>query len=211
VFGPRLQLARRYADLLAVEGERRGLLGPREVPRLWSRHLVNSAAITDLIPAPGRIVDVGSGAGLPGIPVAIRRPDLVVDLVEPMLRRTAFLTEAVAGLGLQDTVRVVRGRAEDGSVVDEVGRADWVTARAVAPLDRLVKWCLPLVVPGGSVLALKGSSAEAEVEEHRSALLRTGADQISIHTVAFDGVEPVRVVMVRRARGRSAAGLRSEA
>ncbi len=135
----------------------RGLLGPREADRLWERHLVNSAAAAAALPtAGGLLADVGSGAGLPGIPLAILRPDLTVRLVEPLLRRATFLTEVVAALGLAN-VEVVRARAED---LHGAWTAATVTARAVAPLDRLAGWCLPLVAPGGSLLALKGDRAD---------------------------------------------------
>src|SRR5689334_23096915 len=121
LFGDRLDLATRYAHLLAAAGVERGLIGPREVPRLWERHLVNCALPTDLFPTESRVVDVGSGAGLPGLVMAIRRPDLRDDLVESLERRTTFLTEAIDSLGLVGQIRVVRGRAEDRAVVTEVG------------------------------------------------------------------------------------------
>jgi 16S rRNA (guanine527-N7)-methyltransferase len=201
VFGGQLPSARAYAARLAQDGLARGLIGPREVPRLWERHLLNSAVLTDLVPAGARAVDVGTGAGLPGIPMAIRRPDLQIDLVEPMARRTAFLTEVVNELGLSGRVRVIRGRAEAREVLDQVGNSDWVVARAVAPLDRLVKWCLPLVTPGGWLLALKGSRAEAEVAEHRQAISRSGAGEIEVRPIGQELLgEPTWVVIVRRAR-----------
>ena len=199
VFGTRLPLALDYVQRLATDGVERGLLGPREVPRLWDRHLLNCAVLTELLPESARVVDVGSGAGLPGIVLALRRPDLQVALVEPMQRRVAFLEEAVAGLGLTATVRVVRGRAEDRDVRRSVGGGDWVTARAVAPLDRLVKWCLPLVSPGGRLLALKGARAAEEVAEHQGALRRLGATEVAVRTLGRDLLaEPTWVVLVRR-------------
>ena len=163
LFGGGIALAQRYAQVLASTGIEHGHLGPREVPRLWSRHLANSAVVTDLVPADALVIDVGSGAGLPGIPMAIRRPDLRFVLVEPMLRRFSFLERTVAELGLGDRVRVLRGRAEDRLVRTELAGSSWVTARAVAPLDRLVAWCVPLLGPGGRLLALKGSSAADEI------------------------------------------------
>jgi len=173
VFGDRLALAGEYARLLVTEGVVRGLIGPREAPRIWERHLVNCAVMSEIIPIGASVVDVGSGAGLPGIVLAVARPDLRITLVEPLARRTAFLSEAVTSLGLAATVTVVRGRAED--VVDgPPAGADVVTARAVAPLDRLAGWCLPLVRSGGRLLALKGSSAADEVAEHRVAIDRLG-------------------------------------
>ncbi len=163
VFGPGLDLTVRYAELLRGPGVVRGLIGPREADRLWDRHLLNCAVLGELVPAGCSVLDVGSGAGLPGIPLAISRPDLSVTLLEPMARRVAFLAETVASLSLPG-VRVVRGRAEDGSVRRSIGRFPVVTARALAPLGRLAGWCLPLVAPGGQLLAVKGSSAEAELE-----------------------------------------------
>ena len=149
-----------YADLLATAGVERGLIGPREVPRLWERHLLNCAAALEVVPEGATCIDVGSGAGLPGLVWALARPDLRIRCVEPLLRRATFLTEAVEALGLTDRVEVLRDRAED-----LVGRtaAPIVTARAVAPLDRLAGWALPLVAPGGALLALKGRSAEEEL------------------------------------------------
>ena len=146
-----------YVDLLVGPGVERGLIGPREVPRVWDRHILNSAALQGLVPSGSRVVDVGSGAGLPGIPLAILRPDLEVTLLEPLLRRFTFLMEAVEALHLS-SVRVVRGRAQDHRE-----RYDVVTARALAPLDRLLGWCNPLRSPGGVILALKGQSASEEV------------------------------------------------
>ena len=173
VFGDRFDLAVGYARLLAGDGVAHGHLGPREVPRLWSRHLVNCALVADLLPPGASVVDVGSGAGLPAIPLAIRRPDLTVTAVEPMLRRVVFLEHVVSALGLPNA-RVVRGRAEDATVSAQLGRAPWVTARAVAPLDRLVRWCLPLLGPGGRLLALKGRSASTEVHAAEREIVRCG-------------------------------------
>jgi 16S rRNA (guanine527-N7)-methyltransferase len=207
LFSDRLDLARRYADLLATEGLSRGLLGPREVPRIWERHLANCAVVTELLPEGVRVVDVGSGAGLPGLVLAIRRPDLRVDLVDSLQRRTDFLSEAVARLGLQDQVRVVRGRAEDPLVIDSVGAAGWVTARAVAPLDRLVGWCLPLLSAGGRLLAIKGASAQAEVNEHSSTVRRLGGvDLAVVHCGVGALQEPTAVVVMARAAARVKRG-----
>jgi 16S rRNA (guanine527-N7)-methyltransferase len=198
VFGERLDLTQRFAELLATDALIRGLIGPREVPRLWSRHLLNCAVVADLLPTGVRVVDVGSGAGLPGIVLAISRPDLRIDLVEPLQRRVSFLEEAVRELDLGAVVRVVRGRAEDPEVVAQVGNADWVTARAVAPLDRLVGWCLPLLQPGGRLLALKGSSAAAELNEHHSVLHGLGGrDMEVVQCGAGVLAQPTAVVVVR--------------
>jgi 16S rRNA (guanine527-N7)-methyltransferase len=178
VFGSRLDLAREYADLLTGPGVERGLLGPREVERIWDRHILNCAVVAELIEPGARVVDVGSGAGLPGIPLAIARPDLVVTLVEPMLRRTDFLTEVVATLGL--TATVVRGRAEDAAVRAAVSDADVVVSRAVADLEKLARWSLPLLRAGGRMLALKGERAEAEVAERGPAMVRLGARGVEV-------------------------------
>ncbi len=199
VFGDRLPIAERYAELLVTDGVSHGLLGPREAERIWSRHLLNCAVVADLLPDSARVVDVGSGAGLPGLALACRRADLSIDLVESMVRRTDFLRDCVEKLELGGRVRVVRGRAEDGDVVALVGGADWVTARAVAPLDRLVRWCLPLLRSGGRLLALKGERAEDEVGEHAAEIRRLGGVDIDVIRCGVDVIdEPATVVVVRR-------------
>jgi len=163
LFGERLELAERFVALLTEQGPERGLIGPREVERLWERHLLNCALMVDGIDALDHpattLADVGSGAGLPGVVIAIARPELQVTLIETMQRRTTWLQEVDAELGLG--IEVVRARAEElhGQRSFEV-----VTARAVAALDKLARWTLPLVADGGSLLAMKGSSAEGEVE-----------------------------------------------
>lgn len=154
VFGERVELAERFAELLQEHGIRRGLIGPRELDRLWERHLLNSAVIAELLPPQSRVVDVGSGAGLPGIPLAIARPDLTLTLLEPMARRVTWLQEVITELAL--TVEVVRGRAEEGPVRERLADQDVVTARAVAPMERLAKWSLPLLRQDGLLLAMKG-------------------------------------------------------
>ena len=159
MFGDRLSIAEAYVGWLADAGVVRGLIGPREVPRLWDRHVLNCAALTDLLPQGATVADIGSGAGLPGLVVAIRRPDLHVTLIEPLLRRTIFLEEVVADLGL-DSVEVVRGRAD---ALHGKRSFDRVTSRAVAPLERLLEWSMPLVASAGELVALKGSSAPDEV------------------------------------------------
>ncbi|WP_299558347.1 16S rRNA (guanine(527)-N(7))-methyltransferase RsmG [uncultured Mycolicibacterium sp.] len=173
LFGDRLPAARRYAEILAGAGVERGLIGPREVPRLWERHLLNSAAIAELVPDGARVGDIGSGAGLPGIPLALARPDLTVVLIEPLLRRATFLQEVAAALPVD--VTVVRGRAEEPPVREAVGALDVVTSRAVAPLDRLVGWSLPLLRAGGVMLAIKGERAEEELSAHRRVMEKSGA------------------------------------
>ncbi len=205
LFGAGLPAAERYAGLLASDGVRRGLIGPGEPARIWSRHLLNSAALVELFPPATRVVDVGSGAGLPGLPIALCRPDLILDLVEPLARRVGFLTEAVAELGLADRVRVIRGRAEDETVRRIVGDAPWVTARAVAPLDRLVRWCLPLLAADGRLALVKGASVEAELARHRAAVRRMGGTDPEIVRCGVGVVEPPvpAVVILGRAHARS--------
>ncbi len=193
LFGDRLHLARRYAEHLTGSGAQRGLIGPREGPRLWSRHLVNCALVAPLVPHGSSVVDVGSGAGLPGLVLAIARPDLSVTLVEPLLRRTTWLDEVVDDLGLD--VRMLRARAEECGV-----QGDVVTARAVAPLEKLMSLCVPLVRPGGQVLALKGASADEELARAEPALSRRG---LSGEVVTADrGDETSFVVRVRVPGGR---------
>ncbi|WP_083886254.1 16S rRNA (guanine(527)-N(7))-methyltransferase RsmG [Actinoalloteichus spitiensis] len=197
LFGDHLPRARRLVDLLVEHGERRGLVGPRELGRLWSRHVLNSAVVQELVPAGSRVVDVGSGAGLPGLPLAIARPDIRMTLLEPMARRVAWLEEAVELLGLD--VAVVRGRAEERQVRAELGGADVVTARAVAPLARLGAWCLPLLRPGGQLLALKGAFAEEEVERDTAALSRAGGSRPRVVRCGAESLaEPTTVVVVER-------------
>ena len=170
VFGPALEGARAFARMLATRGVERGLIGPHEVPRLWDRHLLNCAVVADLIDSQYRIlVDIGSGAGLPGIVLALIRPELSVTLLEPMERRCRFLSECVAELGLANA-SVLRGRAEETAL-----RADVATARAVAPLDRLAEMAVHVVRPGGMVLAIKGRTAVDELSKARPVLRRIGA------------------------------------
>jgi len=244
LFGERFPVVAAYAELLAGPGVVRGLIGPRETPRIWDRHLLNCAAVAELIPTGASVLDVGSGAGLPGVVLAIARPDLSVLLVEPLARRAVFLAEAVAVLGLGDSVTVLRARAEelaaswrpgvrgsgrrtptgdrtDGSArggsqagpgtddsTDEVlpydldtlpaelsAPAQIVTARAVAPLDRLAGWCLPLTAPGGRVLALKGATAEDEVAQHASAVRRLGGSPPEVRLCGVGVVEPPTTVV----------------
>ncbi|MEJ5918742.1 16S rRNA (guanine(527)-N(7))-methyltransferase RsmG [Corynebacterium sp. H78] len=163
VFGENADKAREYWGWLSAEATVRGLIGPREVPRLWERHILNCAAVGDAIEEDKSVVDIGSGAGLPGIPLALARPDLTITLLEPLLRRTTFLDEVVADLALEN-VTVVRGRAEEKAVVKQIGAVDVATSRAVAPLGKLAKWSLPLVRTGGHMIALKGSTAAEEIE-----------------------------------------------
>lgn len=187
-----------YATLLASAGVERGLIGPREVPRLWDRHLLNCAVAVPLVPADADVIDVGSGAGLPGIVWAIARPDLRVTCLEPLQRRATFLEEVVTALDLADRVHVVRARAEDivrgrGPVTSL--RARVVTARAVAPLERLAGWTVPLVQPGGELLALKGRSAAEEVHASATVLERLGIASVEVVECGFGVVDPPTTVV----------------
>lgn len=194
VFGGRLELARRYADLLADTGVSHGLIGPREVGRLWDRHLLNCAVIEDAFPPGSRVIDVGSGAGLPGIVLAIARADLDMHLIEPMRRRTEWLCRTISDLGLTNCT-VHRGRAEE---FHGVVRAPYVTARAVARLDRLCRWALPLVEPGGLFVAMKGRSAREELDAAWDVMQGLGAVEGVVTTHGVDiGMPPTLTVDVR--------------
>lgn len=206
LFGDRLELAERFTALLAEQGPERGLIGPREVERLWERHLVNCALLADAVPAgTSTVADVGSGAGLPGVVLAIARPELRLTLIETMQRRTTWLEEVDAELGLG--LEVVRARAEDLH-----GRRDFevVTARAVAALDKLARWTLPLVADGGELLAMKGSSAGEEIAKAAPVLRRLGGTDAHVTLHGQDEVEvPTTVVHVRRrAHGTEKGGPR---
>jgi 16S rRNA (guanine527-N7)-methyltransferase len=182
----------RYAQIAATVGVERGLIGPREVPRLWERHILNCAVVEELIPHNSRVVDVGSGAGLPGLVLALARPDLSVVLVEPLLRRATFLTETVATLGLGDRVQVHRSRAETAAGVVQ---GDVVTSRAVASLETLTAWSLPLVPVGGFMLALKGTTADTELSAARSAITLAGGDAGEVLLCGAGVVDPVTTVV----------------
>jgi 16S rRNA (guanine527-N7)-methyltransferase len=200
VFGDALPQAERYVARLASDGVTRGLIGPREVARLWERHVLNSAAVAEAVPHGVRVVDVGSGAGLPGIPLGLARPDLELSLVEPMARRVEFLEQAVADLGAP--WRVVRGRAEDRSVAAAVGRVDVVTARAVAALPRLVSWCRGLLRPGAQLVAMVGARAVAELPALVPELEAAGMRNIHPRAVgaALGNAATTVVVMTRGGR-----------
>lgn len=198
LFGDRRPLANRYVELLAEQGVLRGLIGPREADRLWDRHVLNSAAVAELLPAESTLVDVGSGAGLPGIPLAIARPDLRITVLEPMARRIAWLTEVIGELGLD--VRIMRGRAEDPAVRRDLPAQDAATARAVAPLAKLAGWCLPLVRPGGALMALKGESANEELARDADSVRGAGGVDASVVQCGADVLaEPTTVIVIRRA------------
>ena len=202
-FGDRLPLAQRYAEHLATTGVEWGLVGPREAARVWDRHVLNCAVVADLVPPGARVLDIGSGAGLPGIPLALARPDLRVVLVEPLARRVEWLRTVLADLDLP--IEVERGRAEDIPVRRRWEGADVVTSRAVAPLHRLAAWCLPLVRTGGMMLAVKGMSAAAEVERDTRAVAVSGGGIPRIETCGVGIVDPPSTVVVverlRRRRG----------
>ena len=191
LYGPEDRRIIQYVDILATKGIGYGLLGPKEAGRLWERHILNSAALSGLIQPNAAIVDVGSGAGLPGIPLALLRPDLRVTLLEPLLRRFTFLVETVNELELTDRVAVVRARAEE-----HPGRYDVVIARAVAPLERLIRWCDPLRRPGGLLLALKGQNAAAEIDEAAAVLTRHRLDAKLVSARADPRAEAAAVVRV---------------
>jgi 16S rRNA (guanine527-N7)-methyltransferase len=200
VFGAALPQAERYAQLLAGPGVERGVVGPAEAERIWDRHLLNCAAIARLIPARCALVDVGSGAGLPGIVLALLVPGARVTLVEPLARRVAFLEECVAELKLTNG-EVVRARAED--LAGEL-TADVVVARAVAPLEKLAGLCLDLLRPGGKVIAIKGAGAEAELVRARPVLARLGVTDARVSEVASaDGGAAATVVTFSAPQRRS--------
>ena len=186
-----------YADLLATVGVERGLLGPREVPRLWSRHLLNSAVVADpevgLVPSSAKVADVGSGAGLPGLVWALARPDLHVTLIEPLLRRATFLQEAVDALDLAPQVTVVRSRGEQATSL--WAGFDVVTARAVAPLPKLLGWTVPLLRPGGRLLALKGQQASEELLEAAALIAEFGLQETVLLHIGAPWVDPPTTVV----------------
>lgn len=189
IFGDRIESARQFTDALGRHGEERGLIGPLEPARLWSRHILNSAVVAPLLS--GRVGDVGSGAGLPGLVLAIARPDVSFVLIEPMERRVAWLVEQVDELGLEN-VEIVRARAEDwrkGPVLDIV------TARAVSALRTLVPLTAPLVRDGGELILLKGASASNEIEAAEKQLRKLRVKNARVEIVG-EGLleEPTRVV-----------------
>lgn len=208
VFGAGADLAGAYADILRTVAVERGLIGPREGDRVWDRHLLNCVAVAELVPEGAHLVDVGSGAGLPGLVLAIARPDLHVTLVEPLLRRTTFLQESIVQLGLE--VQVIRGRAEEPGTRSAVGEADVAVSRALAPLARVMAWCVPLTRVGGVVLAMKGASAQEELDRDREAVLRLGTSTPELVECRAGADEnPTWVVRAERLPGdRSRVGRR---
>jgi 16S rRNA (guanine527-N7)-methyltransferase len=212
-----LAAAVQFAELLAAVGIERGLIGPREVDRLWDRHLLNSAVVGERIPDGVRVIDIGSGAGLPGVPLGLARPDLDVTLLEPMARRVAWLEEVVQTVRLSATV--VRGRAEEPAIKQQLAGADVVVARAVAPLEKLWGWSAPLLRQGGWLVALKGESAEAEVARDGDAVRRAGGSFPLVERCGVGLLEtPTTVIEIERmdsngregARGRYAGHTRKD-
>jgi len=184
-FPERLDEIAAYAHFLTTAGIERGLIGPREGERIWERHIFNCLPVTKLLPQGASLFDIGSGAGLPGIVIALARPDLSVTLIEPLERRVSFLTEAVEGLNLTiNNMEVIRGRAQDVKK-----SADFVTARAVAPLEKLKKMSWHMVKTGGSLLAMKGESASAEME---------GVKGATLHEITLEGIELGRIVAIKK-------------
>ncbi len=196
----------RYQQILAGPGLDRGLMGPREMPRLWERHILNCAVVADpelgLVPHGVLVADVGSGAGLPGLVWAITRPDLTMVLIEPLLRRATFLTEAIIDLGLSDRVTVLRTRAEKVVANPNWIGVDVVTARAVAPMERLLGWTIPLLKPVGELIAFKGSSVQSEIDGATGVLKQYGITEIEVLTCGAGVVEPETTV----ARARRGVG-----
>lgn len=196
-FGPQFGAIDHFARMLVEEGELRGLIGPRELPRLWSRHIVNSAAVLGFIPEGVQVLDVGSGAGFPGLVVAIARPDLDVHLVEPMVRRCEWLADVAGEIGLEN-VTIHNARAEE---LHNVGEADIVTSRAVANLKQLTRWTMPLVLPGGKMLALKGRRAAEEVKAARPLFKKFNVGRVHVHEVpSLMEEESTRVVEMQKKR-----------
>jgi 16S rRNA (guanine527-N7)-methyltransferase len=184
-FPERLDEIAAYAHFLTTAGIERGLIGPREGERIWERHIFNCLPVTELLPQGASLFDIGSGAGLPGIVIALARPDLSVTLIEPLERRVSFLNEAVAGLNLEtNKIEVIRGRAQDVKK-----SADFVTARAVAPLEKLKKMSWHMVKTGGSLLAMKGESASSEME---------GVKGATLHEITLEGIELGRIVAIKK-------------
>ncbi len=191
VFTLALHNTERYAHMLATDGVERGLIGPREVPRLWDRHLINCALLGEAIPPGMDVCDIGTGAGLPGVVLALCRPDLSLTLVEPSLRRTAFVDEVVLALGLTN-VEVIRARAEE---LHGRRRFSIVTSRAVAPLERLLGWSMPLLDAGGALVAMKGASVRQEVESATIALRRHRAGAVTVVELGRNIIDPPTTVL----------------
>lgn len=186
MLGDRVSLAEQYAELLCTDGIKRGLIGPREADRIWNRHVLNCVLLQEVIEEDSTVIDIGSGAGLPGIPLAIARPDVSVILIEPLLRRTTFLDEVVQKLGLSN-VTVIRGRAEEGHIQRAAGKADYVTSRAVAPLGKLAKWSAPYAGKGTQLVALKGESATEEIDRDKADVAKAGWREVDVLQLSGGG------------------------
>lgn len=197
IFGNNFSKALAYHELLATDGTVRGFIGPREVPRLWDRHILNCAVIGEAMPADATVADIGSGAGLPGIPLALARPDLKIFLIEPLLKRSVFLQEVVDKLELGH-VEVIRGRAEEKAVRKIVDKVDVVTSRAVAPLGKLATWSLPLVRSGGHMIAMKGSSVHEEIERDAQLIRRAGGGNPKVFTVGEMLAQPTTLISIEK-------------
>lgn len=198
LFGDNLDKAIAYHESLATDGSIRGFIGPREIPRLWDRHILNCGVIGEAMDQGILVADVGSGAGLPGIPLAIARPDLEIILIEPLLKRSVYLGEVIEQLGL-DNVSVIRGRAEEKAVRKQIGHVDVVTSRAVAPLGRLASWSLPLVKVGGRMIAMKGASVAEEIERDAKAIRNAGGGEVKVYAVGGELLdEPTTLISIRR-------------
>lgn len=199
IFGKHLPLAVEYHHMLATDGSTRGFIGPREIPRLWQRHILNCAVLAEVMPEDASVADIGSGAGLPGIPLAIARPDLHITLVEPLLKRSTFLGEVKEALGLVN-VDVVRGRAEEGPVLRSLKGVDVVTSRAVAPLGKLAGWSLPLLKKGGEMIAMKGSSVQEELERDAKLIQKAGGGKAQIAVIGEQLEEPTTIIRISKIR-----------
>lgn len=200
VFGENLAKAKAYHQSLATDGTLRGFIGPKEIDRLWERHILNCAVVGEVIAPSATVVDVGSGAGLPGIPLALARPDLQITLIEPLLKRFDYLNEVRQELDLPN-VSVIRGRAEEKAVRNQLSKVDVVTSRAVAPLGKLTRWSLPLVKIGGTMIALKGASVRDELTRDYEQVKRAGAGRINIQTMGQSQLkEGTRTILISRAR-----------
>lgn len=195
IFGENLNSAIEYHRLLATDGSIRGFMGPREIPRLWDRHILNCAVIGEAMDEGATVVDIGSGAGLPGIPLALARQDLRITLVEPLLKRSVFLNEVVEALGLNN-VTVIRGRAEEKEVRQAIGLVDVVTSRAVAPLGKLAGWSLPLALKGGKMIAMKGSSVQEEIERDAKLIKKAGGGKAEVFEVGQQLEEPTTLICI---------------
>ncbi|KQB84663.1 16S rRNA (guanine(527)-N(7))-methyltransferase RsmG [Corynebacterium oculi] len=200
IFGENVEKAVAYHLSLATVGSQRGFIGPREVPRLWDRHVLNCAVIGEVMPEEASVIDVGSGAGLPGIPLALARPDLRITLVEPLLKRSVYLGEVIEQLELSNA-RVVRGRAEEKALRAKVGKAEVVTSRAVAPLGKLCQWSMPLVGKTGAMIAMKGASVHEELERDERQIRAAGGGRGEVIQVGTELLpEPSTVVRIPKVR-----------